>query len=143
MFEKINALLNSKTFSQAVKFSIVGVINTFISFIIIFFLQNVILLYYVIANAAGYSAGIINSFFWNKFWTFKSKESIKKEVLFFIIVTGVSYIVQLLAVILVKEKFGVNVNYAQLIGIIVYIILNFIGNKFLTFNNINNPKAML
>ena len=143
MFEKINALLNSKTFSQAVKFSIVGVINTFISFIIIFFLQNVILLYYVIANAAWYSAGIINSFFWNKFWTFKSKESIKKEVLFFIIVTGVSYIVQLLAVILVKEKFGVNVNYAQLIGIIVYIILNFIGNKFLTFNNINNPKAML
>jgi len=136
----IKNLISSKTFGQAVRFGIVGLINTFVTVIIIFVLQNIFSVYFVIANAAGYFVGICSSFILNKFWTFKSKDSVKKEGLLFLLVTGVCYIIQLGVVIMAKEKFGINVNISQFLGMCMYVVLNFLGNKFLTFNRLSTDK---
>ena len=69
--EKLKAL-----FVQAVKFGLVGVINTLVDYLsytlllfIPFFAEN-----YVLAQIIGYSLGLCNSLVLNKRWTFAQRE---------------------------------------------------------------------
>jgi putative flippase GtrA len=60
---------------QAVKFGIVGVINTGVDLGLYFILTHWIPFFadqQVLAKGISYSAGILNSFLWNRSWTFKS-----------------------------------------------------------------------
>lgn len=60
---------------QAIKFGAVGILNTGIDLGLYFVLTRWLGLgaLPVLAKGLSYSAGIMNSFLWNKFWTFKSK----------------------------------------------------------------------
>jgi len=61
--------------SQAVKFGIVGVINTAVDLGLYFIMTHWIPFLggqQVLAKGISYSAGILNSFLWNRSWTFKS-----------------------------------------------------------------------
>jgi putative flippase GtrA len=59
---------------QAVKFGAVGILNTAIDLGLYFVLTRWLGLgsVPVLAKSISYSAGILNSFLWNKFWTFQS-----------------------------------------------------------------------
>ena len=60
---------------QAVKFGLVGVLNTGIDLGLYFVLTRWLGLggQPVLAKSISYSAGILNSFLWNKTWTFRSR----------------------------------------------------------------------
>ena len=60
---------------QAVKFGAVGVLNTGIDLGLYFVLTRWLGLgaSLVVAKSISYSAGILNSFLWNKSWTFQSR----------------------------------------------------------------------
>ncbi len=118
---------------QAVKFGLVGLLNTGITLLIIFILQNLLHINYKAANFTGYLLGFINSFFWNKIWTFNSNGPVQIESILFIAVFGVCYILQLAVLILLKENLKINVNIAQILGMIFYTSISFLGNKFITF----------
>jgi putative flippase GtrA len=143
---------------EAFKYGIVGVLNTFVTAVVIWLMMHV--LFHVgetgsvpvriisISNIAGYVAGLINSFVWNRKWTFKSEKSWKKDFIRFFIAFLICYIPQLLIVnimnktMLIPEiKFAVfhhsyTVTAAyicQLIGIAFYTVMNFLCNKYYTF----------
>lgn len=118
---------------HAFKFGIVGVLNTIVCLGTILLLQNVFSVYYVIANIVGYPLGLINSFIWNKLWTFKSKKFVKKEILLFLLIALISYAIQFSVLRYVVEILKVNENWAQVISALFYTIPNFLGNKFITF----------
>ena len=76
--EKLKAL-----FVQAVKFGLVGVINTLVDYLsytlllfIPFFAEN-----YVLAQIIGYSLGLCNSLVLNKRWTFAQREPMTRRQL--------------------------------------------------------------
>jgi putative flippase GtrA len=56
------------------KFAIVGVLNTGIDFVTFWILLTVTDLSLLVANSIAYIAGILNSFVWNKWWTFGEVE---------------------------------------------------------------------
>jgi putative flippase GtrA len=78
-----NSFFSSITIKQILKFIIIGLLNSLITLAIIYFLFNIYKMDYRIANAVGYIIGFINSFIWNKLWTFKSNKNFLIEAFFF------------------------------------------------------------
>lgn len=79
--ENVNRMAASlpQWFRQALKFGVVGVINTAVDLGLYFILTHWIPFFadqQVLAKALSYSAGILNSFLWNRSWTFKSNTGI-------------------------------------------------------------------
>ncbi len=86
-----------KTLGQFVRFSLVGSLNTLIDVVLfnllvwMFPVNNVYLV--VALNAIAYSAGALNSFFWNKLWTFKQRSGTTGgQVMRFALVTGLGIV---------------------------------------------------
>ena len=124
-----------KTIEQFAKFGMVGVLNTIITISVIFIFMKLFHVSYIISNAVGYLFGFINSFILNKIWTFKSKKSIGSESFFFVLIFIICYSLQLILLVILKEKLQIMPEYAQIISMIFYSIINFSGNKFITFKN--------
>lgn len=123
-------------FGQLVKYGLVGVINTLITMIILFVLQNVFGVSYKLANAAGYVAGFINSFVLNKIWTFKgNQKSTFSQFIRFALVFAVCYAIQLGLVVLLVEKVHIEKNISQLVGMVFYTLIGFLFNKVFTFKD--------
>lgn len=119
-------------FQQLIKYGLVGVANTLITFFVIYILQEVLGVSPTFSNVAGYIAGLLNSFFLNSKWTFRSDSSWKKFFLFM----GVwipCYASNLLALYLLLEFTRISAIGGQLIAMLVFNISNFLLNKFVTF----------
>ena len=98
--------VSSSNLKQFSKFIVVGFSNFIVSFVVFYFfynywklsaifysllgqagrnLENIVLqagaasLDATLANIVGYSAGIINSFTWNKLWTFETKKKTARQ----------------------------------------------------------------
>ncbi len=123
------------TIVQAMRFGIVGVLNTGITLTVIFVLMKGLMVHYVLSNWIGYLLGFLNSFVLNKKWTFRSKGNVGLEVVLFVAVFGLCYLIQLGALVLMKEKMSINTDYAQLLAMPVYTSVNFMLNKLVTFKN--------
>ena len=135
-----------ETIFQFIKYALVGCLNTGITLFVIFVCKSLLDLNPYIANVLGYVAGLINSFFWNKTWVFKSKNGYSKEAIKFAVGFGVCYSIQLLVVFLLSSTTFVNCQWnlfdiftisgygvATLIGNIIYTIANFGYNRIITF----------
>lgn len=133
-------------FWQIGKFVVVGGLNTFVDFAIL----NILIIFTGLAVGFGYSAfkgisfivAVINSYFWNKYWTFESgREKTAKEFLQFIVVSAVGFGVNVGAASLIVNvfggQFGISSNLLANVGAAVATILsliwNFIGYKFIVF----------
>lgn len=125
---------DKKTLWQLIRFGIVGVINTLITLAVIYLLQEVLHVKYTIANLAGYVAGVINSFFWSKLWVFKKLNSnFIREAVLFLISFGVCYGIQFVSLLVLVELLHIPDLWAQLLGMVVYTLCNFIMNRCITF----------
>ncbi len=131
---------------QFVKYCMVGVLNTLVTFGVIYICKSFLGLNLYVCNALGYIAGLINSFVCNKQWVFHSSGGYRREALVFVLGFLLCYGVQLLTVWLINSSpLGPTVynltpriaisgyGIATLAGNIVYTIANFIYNKFVTF----------
>lgn len=139
--ERIQAII------QFLKYAIVGVINTVVTFVVIFITKSVMGINPLVANAIGYVAGLINSFVWNKQWVFHSKKGVGKEAVKFFIGFAVCYGLQLLVVWALTyrtslgamtwdlEGFMTVSGYAvaTIAGNVVYTLCNFVYNRLITF----------
>ena len=122
-----------KIFVQGIRFSLVGISNAFIGLGLIYVLYNMFHVNYKLSNIIGYLCGFINSFIWNKRWTFESKNNLFKELTLFALVFSFSFMLNFVSVIVCVEKLKINPNIAQLVGVVFYTSTNFFGNKFFTF----------
>ncbi|MFH1837908.1 MAG: GtrA family protein [Candidatus Kuenenbacteria bacterium] len=132
---------------QFVKFAIVGVINTGLDFVFFNFLILITRIYkgewLVFLNFISFSLVTINSYFLNKFWSFRgnNKEKIKIQFLRFFFISLVGCIINTSIVYFVATFippfFGISqllwVNVAKLLAISISLFWNFAGYKFLIF----------
>lgn len=123
----------SRILRQLIKYGLVGVLNTIITISIIFVFMKLLNVSYILSNAVGYLFGFVNSFILNKIWTFKSKKSIGRESFFFVLIFVICYLFQLLLLVILKEKLQIKPEYAQIIAMGFYTVINFLGNKYITF----------
>jgi putative flippase GtrA len=70
--------------SQAARFLTVGLLNTALDAAIYYLLTRTVPFFGatpVLAKAISYTVGILNSFFWNRLWTFRSRASASSTLL--------------------------------------------------------------
>lgn len=132
---------------QAAKFLLVGALNTFIDLGIL----NLLILISGIASGGLYSffkgisfiIAVINSYFWNKFWTFRKPKTTApgKEFLQFFIISAIGFGINVgaasLIVNVIGPQFGLTAEIWANIGAIAAALCtmtwNFIGYKFIVF----------
>lgn len=116
------------------KFLLVGIINTGVSFVVMFSLED---LGYWQSTAIAYIAGAAVSFFLNKKFTFESDEKLLKSAIKFAINVALCYII---AYSLAKPFMAWILSYIQLSAIwservtkifamAFYTVINYLGQK--------------
>jgi len=130
----------NKGFVQFFKFGIVGVINTCVDMLIFFFLNGVIGVFYTYAQIISYLCGTLNSFLFNKYWTFAKKDTpYKTEMLKFFALNLVALTVSSIIIYVLVQNLGLYVYKAKIIATIFTLIINFTGSKVFVFVS-NLPK---
>lgn len=130
--------LIDKTF---LRFVLVGIINTLVGTGIMLVAYNVVGCSYWISSALNYIVGSIVSFFLNKKFTFENKEKGWKPVLRFIFTIGVCYFIAygvakpMTRTLLDGFPVKVQENIAMLIGMGLFVILNYAGQRFFAFKS--------
>lgn len=125
----------SKPLIQLIKFGIVGVFNTLLTAVTIWILLKVLHYSDYVSNIIGYLVGLMNSYIWNRKWTFASTTKLSDTLFKFILTFGISYLFQLGNLYLLRHFTSIDPYVCQLISIVVYTCINFVLNKFYTFKN--------
>ena len=145
MISKLFKKLLDKTFW---KFILVGIINTLFGTGIMFLFYNLLHFDYWVSSASNYIFGSILSYFLNKYFTFKNKSKSPKVLVKFIINISVCYLLAygaaqpLVEFILKNANTTIRDNVAMLVGMGLFVILNYLGQRFFAFkeNTDDNKK---
>lgn len=128
-----------KFIDEAIHFGLIGVINTVMGYVLIMIFYNVWHWNYWVASASSYVIGSIFSYFANRKLTFKTEERGFKPAFRFAVNIAVCYIIAygvakpLVGNLLQGYSKVIIENVAIIVGMGLFIILNFIGQKFLVF----------
>lgn len=128
--------LLDKTF---IKFIAVGVVNTLVGTAVMFSFYNWPHFNYWVSSAANYIVGSVVSYFLNKHFTFQNKERNWKIIVKFIINISVCYVIAygvakpLISGILSSASTSVQENGAMIVGMGLFIGLNYLGQRFFAF----------
>ncbi|GAA5540237.1 GtrA family protein [Ochrobactrum soli] len=109
------------------RFGLVGLLNTFITLLVIAVLTWLGASPFV-ANAAGYVAGLVNSYFGNMKWTFRS-ESSWTRTLRFLVAFGICYAVNVYVLHLSLPLAQYQVLMPQVVAMTSYTVLFFILSR--------------
>jgi len=135
---------------QFSKFIVIGLMNTAIDFAILNLLMWSTGIYggrwIILLNVISFTIAVINSYFWNKFWTFRAKEAdepaeVAKEFSQFIMVTLIGLVINSSIVFgittFIPPFFGLSkevwANLAKVVATGFSLIWNFVGYKFIVF----------
>ena len=131
-------------FKQLGRFAIVGVLNTVVDFAVFNVLINAFASSGSGANIAkgiSFVVAVINSYYWNKYWTFQANQKTKNEFLEFVIVSVVGFGLNVLTFHIVGNVIGplgdidpkTWANFGALCGTLVGLAWNFLGYKLFVF----------
>lgn len=123
-----------------IRFIIVGVINTLFGTAIMLVCYNVFHFSYWLSSACNYFFGSILSYFLNKGFTFKYGKADFRSVIRFTINIVVCYLVAysvakpLIFRILPTSTVTIKENVSMLLGTVLFIGMNYLGQRFFAFN---------
>ena len=118
------------------RFVVIGTLNALITAFVIWLMMDELSYDYIPANITAYIVAQIHNFIWSKYWIFpieNKKNNIWKQMLFFCSAFGLAYSAQFLFLVTLVECGDVNEYLAQFLGLFIYVTVNFIVNKKLTF----------
>ena len=120
---------------SAIKFGLVGVINTFAGLTVIYFCKWAFSLDDYLSNFIGYGIGLCVSFYLNSKWTFKYSGMQLWAMIKFGFVIFIAYSLNLLVVAILIEVYHISGNISQLFGIFPYTIFCYFACRFWVFVN--------
>ena len=125
---------------EAIRFVLVGVLNTIVGTLIMFGLYNFLGCGYWVSSITNYALTSVLSFFLNKHFTFQNKEKSVVQVLKFVlnilICYGLAYGIAkpLIIHVLSNQSAVIRDNISMFVGMCLFTGLNFLGQKFFAFN---------
>lgn len=126
------------------KFILVGVINTCVGSGLMFILYNVFSVNYWISSVSNYVVGSIVSYFLNKYFTFQNREKSFGQIIRFIINISVCYLIAyglakpFVSWVLSSCSEKVQTNLSMLVGMGLFVVLNYLGQRLVVFAKKNN-----
>lgn len=127
------------------KFILVGIINTLVGTGVMFLFYNVFHTGYWVASASNYIVGSFVSYILNKYFTFQNKEKSFRMVLYFVLNISLCYLLAYgiakpcAMALLGSFSQGIQENVAMLIGMVLFVILNYFGQRFFVFKKKESP----
>jgi putative flippase GtrA len=91
--------------------------------------------FYVMAQTISTVAGVTNSYFWNKYFTFKQPRKSLAEVVRFVSVYLLSYLLSVLILFVCIDKLFVSAYIAGLIGLVFTTVISYVGHNHFSFRN--------
>ncbi len=129
-------MMKKKTEIQLVKFGLIGFFNTALDFGIFALLSKATDLLPEVSHVISYSCGVINSYFWNRTWTFHKKgRSHPMEFAKFVLVNLISLGISTLVLSFLSSGAGLSVYPAKLGAIACSLTVNFLGSKLIVFRD--------
>ena len=131
---------------KTLKFLLVGIINTLVGTGIMYVLYNVFHVGYWISSAMNYIVGSVVSYFLNKYFTFNYKKKSKKTIVKFIVNISICYFVaygiakRMVYVLFIGFEGKVLDNIAMLCGMIIFVGLNYLGQRFFVFSEVGRKQ---
>lgn len=120
---------------QSFRFAVVGVLNTTIGLAAIYSVMFFFQTGPAIANAIGYSVGLVVSFALNRVWTFNSSRPIGYVLPKYLLVAATCYFLNLGVVLVATSAHSVNPYLAQFFGVGMYTFCMFFGCRVLVFSS--------
>jgi len=119
---------------QIIRFGLIGVLNTLVDAAAYFILSRSGLIpNLVIAKGISYVIGVLNSFIWNKSWTFKSHVESRRVFLPFIMTNLLAVGINVGVMGLALDTVGLPESGALAMATAAIFFWNFAINKFLIF----------
>lgn len=121
--------------AQALRYSAVGIFNTVLDASVYFLLTHFLGLggLKVLAKAISYGAGTLNSFHWNRSWTFRSKVRALATFVPFLVVSLMALGLNAVAMYLSLELFSQREMPAFVAATAATLLWNFAVTKFVIF----------
>lgn len=111
-----------------------GTANFLIIMAVSWLLMHLFSINFYVANIAAYVLALVNNFYWNRIWVFRSTEGrMGRQALMFLAAYGIAYLVQLGVVAVLVQWVGVNKDLANFVGLFPFGATNFLLNKFFAF----------
>lgn len=128
----MKSIFNKNHIFEFLKFSIVGLSNTIVSFSTYYFLifLNV---HYAIANTLGFIIGVFNSYFWNHKYVFPNNKFNLKDLSKTYLSYFSTFLLNTITLVIMVESLGIPNTIAPIINIVYSVPLNYILNKFWVF----------
>jgi putative flippase GtrA len=112
----------------------VGCVNTLVGLSVIYFCMYGIGMNNIPANLLGYAVGVVVSFMLNRDWTFAHHGPFAPALVRFLVVLCVAYLANLVTVMVLAERVGVNRFLAQAAGTVPYTLVGYLGSRWFVFN---------
>lgn len=137
-YQVLHLKMKQETFGkwvQFVKFGIVGLSNTVISYAV-YALLVTLHIHYLAASTAGFIISVINAFYWSNGYIFKEDETSGPRVLWktflktFTAYAGTGLVLNNLLLVLWIKGLGIHEMLGPIINLLITIPLNFLINKY-------------
>ena len=139
---------------KRIKFLLVGGLNTVVGVgteFLVYWLfgipfrltEKVIAPFYVIVTASVISqvVGVTHSYLWNKFYTFQSKGKSFREVLRFVSVYAITFVLNLLLKSALHSWLHINIYVVVILTTLITMIGSYIGHNWFSFRTAKQSKA--
>lgn len=114
---------------QFIKFCLVGLSNTAISFGIYYIFLFINVRLYIIGNAVGFIVSVLNAYFWNSRFVFKKRDEKGKTVIKTYIAYSTNLIVGTVLLYLMVDIMGISEYIAPFINLVITVPMNYLLNK--------------
>ena len=127
-------LLRKKTAVQFIKFCAIGVSNTALS-LAIYYLLLWAGAHYLLAHVIAFALSVLNSYYWNKRYTFTASKTTKSTIVRVYASYGATAILGTGQMFVLVDVIGLDKYISPLINIAILTVVNFILNKFYVFRS--------
>ena len=120
---------------QALRFALVGILNTAVDGGLYFLLTRWLGLgeLKILAKAMSYSVAVLNSYYWNRSWTFASRGSPRSTFVPFVLASPLGLAINSGVMYASMHLFGLNDSLAFFLATAVTFFCNFSVNKLVVF----------
>lgn len=126
-------MIRVKESGRLAKYGLVGILNTGVDFAVFCLLVYVAGFGTVSSQGIAYGAGLLNSYLWNRHWTFQVKEGrIWLQLGRFVLVNAFSFGIAT-AVLLTLEHGGMPAVVSKIVSIGASFVFNYIGYRIWVF----------
>ena len=117
-----------------VLYCLIGGTGATLDFLIYLFLTQLFSVNYQLANFLGVTAGILNNFWWNARYNFKTTDRILARLFFFYAVGMLGWGISAVLLYAFIEKMYIHIVVSKILTIGIVTIIQFVLNKFITFS---------